>query len=319
MKVLVLGGSRFIGLAVVRRFARLGWEVTVSDRGTRPDSVYPVATRVIHGDRDDPAAWDALRASEYDCVVDTCAYRPDQTALALQALGDRVGRFLHGSTGAVYEPPDVFPIAETQPLGHWPLWGTYGEMKRRCDELLLETYARHAFPAVIVRPPYGLGPGNYARREAHVWDLVSRGQRVAVPDDGDALIQFVLVDELAEVFVGLATCVAGVDGEAFHCGGDEYWTLKGFVRASSRLVGVGPRFTPVREYVRAPYDLNGFFPFPNENCLLDNRKLKARLGFSFRPLEEGLEEVFAWYSHDRGPITQEFKRNTRIDGEAGVQ
>ncbi len=295
MKALVLGGSRFIGLEVVRRFHEVGWEVTVFNRGRRADDVYPPGTLAVHGDRDEPGAFRALGSTAYDCVVDTSAYRPEQTQLAIDALRGRVGRFVHCSTGAVYTPPEVFPIRETQPLGPWPLWGTYGELKRRCDELLLEAHARFGFPAVLVRPPYVLGPGNYAPREAHVWDRLSRGEPILVPDDGRALIQFVFVDELARAFVGLGTHPDRVEGEAFHCGADEYWTLRGFVAACARLMGAQPRLVEVRDYVRAPYDLGGFFPFPNENYILDNSRLKARLGVTFRPLDQGLGKVYAWY------------------------
>jgi nucleoside-diphosphate-sugar epimerase len=285
-----------MGLEAVHRFHQYGFTVTVFNRGSQPDTIYPTGTQVIHGDRNHRSALQQLLGRTFDVVLDTSAYTPEQTAMAIEAFTGCVGRYIHMSSGAVYQSTEVFPIPEEHPLGEWPVWGEYGRNKRRCEELLLEAYAIHRFPVVIVRAPYVLGPRNYAPRETFVWDRVRRGEPVLLPDGGRALIQFIFVDEMATVFYCLAT-LEGRDpsGQAFNVGGDEYWTLRGFVEAAAALTGQEPVLAEVWDYVRYPYDMAGFFPFPNENYLLRTVKIREWTGLTFRPLVEGLKGVYAWY------------------------
>ena len=100
MQVLVIGGSRFIGRAVVQRLLMEGHRVTLLNRGQSPD---PFGTRVnrVIGDRSDPATLQrALARREFDAVVDVIAFREEDTQAAIDRLRGRIGHLVHVSNWA---------------------------------------------------------------------------------------------------------------------------------------------------------------------------------------------------------------------------
>ena len=100
MRVLVLGGTSFVGRAIVEEALRTGAEVTLFGRGQTGADLFPGLTRLI-GDRD-TGDYAALRDGSWDAVVDTSGYVPRHVGQAMDALGDRVGRYLFISSHAVY-------------------------------------------------------------------------------------------------------------------------------------------------------------------------------------------------------------------------
>src|SRR5262249_59445443 len=100
MRVLVLGGTRFLGPAVVSAALARGDEVTTFTRGVSGEP--PAGVTALHGDRSDPDALEALRGREFDLVVDTCGYVPSVVGLAAERLSDRAGHYAFVSTVNVY-------------------------------------------------------------------------------------------------------------------------------------------------------------------------------------------------------------------------
>jgi 2'-hydroxyisoflavone reductase len=99
MRILVLGGTWFVGRAIVEDALRTGAEVTLFGRGKSGTDLFPELTR-LRGDRD-TGDYAALRDGTWDAVVDCCGYVPRHVGQAMDALGDRVGRYLFISSNAV--------------------------------------------------------------------------------------------------------------------------------------------------------------------------------------------------------------------------
>jgi len=281
-KILIIGGSRFIGPLLIDEFVGRGDEVAVFNRG-RIRSEYDEGVRFIRGDRDE--GFPAL--GHFDVIVDTCAYRGEQTKRTIEEL--RFDFFIHIGTAASYKQTEIFPIREDFPLGDWLVWGSYGEGKLECEKVLASGKVKFA----VIRPVYILGPNNYCDRERFIYSRIKRGDPIILPGNGEAVIQFVFAEDVAKSIALIAdNKIAG----AFNCAGDEAITLKGFVEEMGRIMHLEPklRYNPETDSDR--FDINEF-PFANANLLCDNAKLK-KLGATFAPLLDSLQEDYeSYYRH----------------------
>lgn len=113
VRILVLGGTSFVGRAIVADALRAGADVTLFGRGKTGADLFPELTRLT-GDRD-TGDYKALRAGSWNAVVDVSGYVPRHVGQAMDALGDRVGRYLFISSHAVYQHTGVGPGSTEDP------------------------------------------------------------------------------------------------------------------------------------------------------------------------------------------------------------
>ena len=195
MKMLVLGGSRFIGLHLVRLLHHQGHDVSVLNRG-QTKAELPAGVTRLHADRSSAdQVKSALKGSSYDVAFDISGYTRASLLPVVEVLDNRVGRFMFCSTTGVYAPCEVVPIDEGFPLFRSPEARQYARDKVECENLLMEMHAR-GFPVTILRPPYVYGPDNYLRdREFSFFARLTQGRKVVIPGDGLTLIHMVHVDD----------------------------------------------------------------------------------------------------------------------------
>ena len=181
MKMLVLGGSRFIGLHLVRLLHDQGHEVSVLNRGQTGVEL-PEGVERLRADRTEPdEVKSALGRTSYDVAFDISAYTTASLLPVVEALDGRIGRFVFCSTTSVYAPSEVVPIDEDFALFRTPEASQYARDKIECEDLLLGAYSR-GFPMTILRPPYVYGPDNYiAEREFSKRGSRCGYQRIAQP------------------------------------------------------------------------------------------------------------------------------------------
>src|ERR1700685_2205863 len=160
VRILILGGTSFVGRAIVEDALRAGAWVTLFGQGKTGTGLSPELTRLI-GDRN-TGDYRALRAGSWDAVVDVSGYAPRHVGQAMDALGDRVGRYLFISSHAVYQhtrvgpgstedTPRRPPVRDTEELDT----DTYGPLKVACED---DVVARYESRATIVRPGKVAGP-----------------------------------------------------------------------------------------------------------------------------------------------------------------
>lgn len=205
MKLLVLGGTVFLGRHVVAQALARGDEVTLLHRGRRGAGLFPQARRLI-GDRDgDLSALDGL---EFDAVIDCSGYTAAQLQRSVEALA-RVPRYLFVSTISVYAafPPGQRYDEDSERLADDE---GYGAAKARAEDTLLAARPGHA---TIVRPGLIVGPHDPTGRFTH-WPLrLARGGEVLAPGRPQRPVQFIDVRDLA------AWCLRLVDARTtgvFH-------------------------------------------------------------------------------------------------------
>lgn len=271
MRVLVMGGTRFVGVAAVEALLEQGHEVTVFHRGSRrPRWSAPVGE--VLGDRTIRADLVPLVALDVDAVLDLSAYTRAQTALLLDVLPS-VPHLVHVSTVNVYRPSPLLPWPEDTPYGPHPLWGQYAVEKIGCEQEL-----RSARPAplrtVAVRMPLVLGPRNFIPREEFVLNRLLDGATVLLPGDGQAVHQYIHLTHAADALArAVTTTTPGFT--AFNVASPRCVTsLEGFVQICAEVAGVPATLLPVgggpTGLDRPVFDQRDcVFPFTNENTVAD--------------------------------------------------
>ena len=146
MKILIIGGSRFVGPLVVEKLLKKNHEITLFNRG-RVNSDYDKKIKFIQGDR--KTGFNIKDG--FDVVIDTCAYNGMQTRQAITRLN--FDYYLNFGTAASYKKTTKFPLTEESEVGDWPIWGSYNKGKVECERVLKEDKVKHA----NLRPVYVLG------------------------------------------------------------------------------------------------------------------------------------------------------------------
>ncbi|MFC5467539.1 NAD-dependent epimerase/dehydratase family protein [Cohnella suwonensis] len=304
MKVLILGGTVFLGYHVARSALEAGHEVTVFSRGlSKPAGPLPGAERLT-GDRD--GNLDALGERKWDFVIDTSGYVPRVVRQSVERLTDAVGLYVFVSSISVYDGFREPRKDETHATGTLddPLTEdvakAYGPLKASCEEVV-----REGFPgrALIVRPGLIVGPNDPTDRFTYWPVRLREGGETIAPGLPDAPVQFIDVRDLAEWIVRMAesrrTGTYNATGPAIRT------TMKDFLERTNQASGGGAGFEWVdNEFLLAngagpwmelPLWIPGTGETADARYMLDvdiDRALAE--GLTFRPLEETIEATLEW-------------------------
>ncbi len=291
VRILVLGGTAFVGRAIVEDALRSGAEVTLFGRGRTGTGLFPGVPRLI-GDRD-TGDYTALRHGRWDAVVDVSGYVPRHVGQAMDALGDRADRYLFISSHAVYQhtaaDPDPTESAPRRtPLRHTEnLTGeNYGRLKVACED---DVMARYGDRATIVRPGKVAGPHDWQDGLTYWVRRASRGGPVAVPTDPAQPVQVIDSRDLARLVVQL---LADDRPGAFHAVGPaEPVTLGGLIETCAQVAGTEVEIVPVPPETAPP-----MFPLVRSYWPGQKRSpARARAaGMPATPLPVTAADVLAW-------------------------
>jgi nucleoside-diphosphate-sugar epimerase len=309
MRVLILGGTRFLGRSVTRMLLEGGAEVTLLHRGVTAASDVGVTT--VLGDRSQPDGLAGLGESRFDAVLDMSAYFSDWTRASAEALTGRISQYVFISSGAVYRPSAELPWPETTPYGPTPIWGRYGEEKVASEQLLWAARQEGRYGVTAFRFPFILGPANFADRESFVFSRLEAGRPILLPGNGQAVNQFVYVEDAARAIVAALERPDVADGEAYNCTYPRGITNRGWVELCADVAGLDARIVPVDvEAVGVAsevVDLTDIvFPYPDAHYLLDGTKLTRQLGVEMTTGNRRMiEEYAAWWESapDHAPRT----------------
>lgn len=203
MKILIIGGTRFVGRHLVNSARARGHEVTLFNRGKSNPGLFR-RVKAIQGDREKDL--DQLTA-EWDAVIDTCGYLPRIVRLSAEALKDKVGRYVYISSISVYASFKKIGIKESDAVGTLAdesleeITGeTYGSLKALCEKVVQDVYGPRS---LIIRPGLIVGPHDPTDRFTY-WPLrIAKGGDVLVPDNPSAMTQFIDARDLADFIIKL--------------------------------------------------------------------------------------------------------------------
>jgi len=217
MKTLIIGGTRFVGLAITKYALSLGHDVTVFHRS---DKVPPGTESATHVQGDRLVDLGKLDGTHWDLVIDVCAYRPNEVSILADALGGSTNKFVFVSTVSVYDESistnsdENAQLASTTELATLdatsvPVMEHYGALKVLCEEVTEQRFAN----SLIIRPTYVIGPDDYTNRFTSWVERIAKGGEVNAPGPESASLQYIDVRDLASFTVDSA--LRGLSG-AFH-------------------------------------------------------------------------------------------------------
>lgn len=251
MRVLVMGGTRFIGVYLTRELLAAGHEVVLFNRGNRPA---PEGVQQIHGDRKDAALVKAkLAAESFDVVFDNNGREMSDTQPLVEALDGKVQHFVYVSSAGVYQKSDQMPHIEGDPVD--PNSRHKGKFE---TEAYLES---QGVPFTAVRPVYIYGPQNYNDLEAWFFDRIVRGRPIPVPGNGMHLTQFGHVRDLAKAMLSVVGNSNAV-GEIYNVSGERAVTFDGLARACAIAAGKSPEDLTIVHYDPQQFDFGKRKAFP---------------------------------------------------------
>lgn len=202
LRILILGGTGFIGPHMVRYAMYRGHQVTLFNRGRSNPGLFPGVETLI-GDRDNQL--DALRGHSWDAVIDNSGYVPRHVRDSAELLLDSVGRYVFTSTGSVYnfDQDELTEDAELLPIEDPTSEDTdryYGPLKVLCENAVADTYRERG---TVVRLHVVAGPGDPTDRYTYWPVRIDRGGDIIAPGSQATPVQYIDVRDLAEFMVHL--------------------------------------------------------------------------------------------------------------------
>ena len=308
-RTLVIGGTLFIGRALVDRLLERGDDVVIMHRGRGT----PWGSRVdeIQCDRNDTAAVHAaLDGTHFDVVFDNVydwqrGTTAEQVSAAATAAAKGLRRYVFTSSVAVYHPGGEY--AEDVELVPSDYPNTYGAQKADTERALFALGREQDIPVATLRPSFVYGQHNPIEREAFFWDRLLAGRPIVIPGDGLATMQWVYSQDVARAAI-LASERDVAIGHAYNLGNYPPITQLDFVRLLARVSGTDADLVHVpRERIQAmggglltpPYYFGAYLDVPPITVRAD--RVRSELGLELTPLEDGLRETFRWYEQQQRP------------------
>jgi nucleoside-diphosphate-sugar epimerase len=311
VRVLIIGGTRFVGYQLAWRLVLRGDRVTLLNRGTHPDPFGERVDRIL-ADRRGPGLPAALAGRTFDAAVDFAAYDAQDAESAVDALAGRIGHYIFISSGQVYlvlegaRRPAVRPApevgyhgllmeapAESRDLAEW----RYGVGKRAAEDLLAEAHREHGFPATRLRLPMVNGERDPDRRIEGYLRRILDGGPLLLPDGGSHPVRHVYATEVARAIAGMLGR-EDTFGEVYNLAQDEMPSLRTFLELLASLVGAVPDLVDVPRSAMHAAGLRpewaSAFSDPWMSCL-DPSLAKVKLSFSHEPLQTYLGKIVAAY------------------------
>ena len=239
MRVLVMGGTQFNGLALVHQLVAAGHDVTVCNRGRTESDIPDSVGRLVADRTDHDQLRSVLGGTEWDCVHDVSAYHPEDVEIMMELFRDAVGHYVFASSTVTYASQD-HAITEDDPDDRGETQIEYGLHKLLCEDLLFAAHADWGFPATTVPFSMVLGPHNaMTDREQRMFARLRQGRPVLIPGDGSTLLQVGDVDDQARALEQLMG-TAATFGRRYNLTGSEAVTRNEYVRLCAEVVGTEP-------------------------------------------------------------------------------
>jgi 2'-hydroxyisoflavone reductase len=300
LRLLVLGGTRFVGRHVAQAGLEGGWEVTLFNRGLYDPSAFPAAEHRI-GDRD--GGLGALEHGSWDVVVDTCGYVPRIVRASAELLRPRIGVYVYISSAGVYADKSQPGLTEDAPLVALEnptgedVEADYDGLKAACEHAVQDSLDGGA---AIVRPGLIVGPHDPTNRFTYWVTRIAAGGDVLAPEPPAQPVQVIDARDLAEWVLRLAA--AGGAG-TYNAVGDVS-TMGEVLSTIVAVTGGGARLRWIDERRLLAADLEpwrdvplwlapGTDPSYRGFLAMSNARAKAA-GLELRSLVETIRDTLDW-------------------------
>lgn len=286
MRVLVMGGTRFIGVYLTQRLLAQGHEVVLFNRGNKPA---PAGVQQITGDRTDAAQLrSALAGESFDAIFDNNGRELSDTQPLVELFEGKLQHFVYVSSAGVYLKSDQMPHFEGDAVD---------PKSRHKGKFETEDYlANQAIPFTSVRPVYIYGPQNYNDLEAWFFDRIVHDRPIPIPGHGAHLTQLGHCDDLAAAMVAVLGNSQAI-GQIYNISGERSVTFDGLARACAIAAGKSAEDLAIVHYNPKDFDFGKrkAFPMRAQHFFTDVHKAMTELDWKPQfDLVSGLKDAFQW-------------------------
>jgi 2'-hydroxyisoflavone reductase len=320
LRILILGGTGFIGPHQVEYALSRGHTLTLFNRGRTNTHIFPEVERLV-GDRNGDLT--ALEGRDWDAVLDNSGYEPAQVRATAQLLAPRTRRYLFVSTQSVYASRRIVDQDESGAIGTEGVpreqWDGYGPLKAHCEITAREILGDRL---TVVRPAVIVGPGDRSDRFTY-WVLrVDRGGEVMAPGDPGDPVQFIDVRDVTGFMVRLVE--QDQPGTYNATGPADPLTFAGMLDAMKSVSGSDAEFTWVdpafmeEQGVRAFADMPMWMPptGPTAGFMRMSAARAMAAGLTYRPLDQTVAETLAWCRTEPPERWEQMRAGITPDREA---
>jgi 2'-hydroxyisoflavone reductase len=304
MRLLVLGGTQFLGRGVVDAALARGHSVTLFNRGVTNPGLYP-EVESLRGDRRGDLS--ALAGREWEAVIDPSGYLPRVVRASAELLRGSVGHYVFVSSISVYADPlapgsdESTPLVDTVPDADEVTGEAYGGLKVGCEQVVREVFdGAHA----NVRAGLVVGPHDPTGRFTYWPVRVARGGEVVAPGDPGRIVQFVDARDLGAWLVHVAeervTGDFNASGEPRLSMGELLETCRAVSGSDAELVWMPDAFL-LEQGVGPWMELPLWLEPADAGFLQVDVSRAVALGLRYRPLEETIADTLAWARADGAP------------------
>ncbi|MEH2413354.1 NAD-dependent epimerase/dehydratase family protein [Nostoc sp.] len=300
MRILIMGGTRFIGVYLTQLLVEQGHEVVLFNRGNRPAPPLEGVGQII-GDRTDATQLKAkLSPENFDVIFDNNGRELTDTQPLAEIFQDRVQHFVYMSSAGVYLKSDQLPHVE----------GDLVDPKsRHKGKHETEAYLTQlGLPFTSIRPTYIYGPRNYNELESWFFDRIVRDRPIPIPGNGLHITQLGHVKDLARAMTQVLGNEQAI-GEIYNISGDRFVTFDGLARASAVAAGKSPDAVKIVHYDPKKFDFGKRKAFPMRVQHFFASVNKAQTELNWHPeynlisgLQDSLENDYLANAKDKAEV-----------------
>jgi 2'-hydroxyisoflavone reductase len=324
MKILVIGGTLFVGRRLVSELLKQDHAVTVLHR--KPKHAHGRRVENLVADRNDPEEmrvvldgrrFDIVFDNVYDWERGTTAAQVEGT---IKALNDRLIRYVFLSSVAAYG--DGLNHYEDDALAPDDHPDPYVRNKAMTERMLFRMHQRTGLRVVTFRPPFIYGPENPFYREAFFWDRMRADRPIILPGDGGRLMQFAYIKDLVAAMIHSISDPAAI-GQSFNIGNDRPVTQLELIHALAKACKKKPQIArvPRDRIIEAggnpmgqPAYFGEYFDLPPITEAVG--KIKRVLKVPLTPFDQGLAETYAWYQRHTKLVKLETEFEDKLIAQA---
>lgn len=307
MKLLILGGTRFVGRHITEAALAHGHQVTLFNRGKSNTDLFP-QTEKLSGDRDtgDLASIQARidAGATWDAVIDVNGYVPRVVRQSAELLRNAAKTYTFISTISVYASPvprgvdENGKVSELEDKTNEEITGeTYGGLKVLCERVVEEIYGDRG---LVIRPGLVVGPEDTSDRFTYYPARAAKGGEMLAPGSGDDPIQFIDGRDLAEFTVTMTE--KGASGIYNTTGPDYVMTMRNVVEMTQKVANNGLKVAWVDEPFLTENEVSFWthmplwIPLSSEDSPIHSANVNKAIaaGLKFRPLEETVRDTMEW-------------------------
>jgi len=324
LKILILGGTSFLGPHQIAYALSKGHIITIFTRGKTQPSVHEELFEQVEqlvGDRNDDLT--ALNNRKWDAVIDNSGHNAEWTKKSAALLKENCELYLYTSSTGVYYPyvnnnyKEDAKVLLTEPEGivdedlkieYW-----YGVMKANSELEAIQQFGEDK--TSVVRPTYMIGPADKTNRFIH-WPIrLKRGGEILLPGKETDMVQYVDVRDVAEWMIRL---IEDKNAGTYNAvGPSAAQNVYAFAEAAKNTFDNAPSFVKINDYEflkanNVHYIIPWIMPIENNagSAKVNNNKAKQN-GLSFRPLQQSIKDTYYWWKSDA--VSEEVRSNIETD------